>query len=49
MGKIGLLMRNLGSLSKKLRRFPPVAEATFPHYDKSSNKSKIDSESHGDL
>ena len=27
----------------------PVAEATFPHYDKSSNKSKNDSESHCDL
>ena len=26
-----------------------VAEAIFPHYDKSSNKSKIDSESHCDL
>ena len=26
-----------------------VAEATFPHYDKSWNKSKNDSESHGYL
>ena len=26
-----------------------VAEATFPHYNKSSNKSKIDSESNCEL